>query len=454
MTNSATRTPASLSWIVSSRVMIAAALAVLLQFAICLVENLGNERYFANSFLKLETSRVLRTIQFEGGKLKQIYANDLDHYRGNFTSAYGYRVYDNTGQVIASSNESLFPPYVRLNNLSRLLPDSWIRHNPDQLKFHFTGGHKLLVAGNPVWIEYATAGDPTGQRYDALWMDLVEDVWVPVLPTILLLASFAIFSVRAALRPLEEASLIAEKLVPPYAGQLPTIKNLPLEANRFYVTINKLLERFSNLLSSQEKFISRAAHELRTPLGIMLLEVGKITGQRARRLEDDIEIMTGTVNRLLGLAHMDAMKKEDLTTVDLVAVLAKINEHVAPLLHKNKCTLILRDREPEPFESQIYSVRDAIVNLIENAIKHSPNGTQINVTCGPGSCVTVEDNGPGFPSGDVEKYLEPFNRGNTTVDGSGLGLAVVKKAAELHGGQVKIGTSSTGGALVQICFKK
>ncbi len=112
------------------------------------------------------------------------------------------------------------------------------------------------------------------------------------------------------------------------------------------------------------------------------------------------------------------------------------------------------DRKPEPFESQLYSVRDAIVNLIENAIKHSPNGTHIIATCGPGSCVTVEDNGPGFPTGDFENYLEPFYRGNTTVDGSGLGLAIVKKAAELHGGHVKIGTSSTGGALVQICFKK
>ncbi len=454
MINCSTRTPASLSWIVSSRVMIAAALAVLLQFTICLVENLGNERYFASWFLKLETMRVLRTIQNDGGKLKQTYANDLNHYRGQFASAYGYRVSDTTGQVIASSNEALFPSNGPVNNLTRLRPDSWIRHEPDQSKFYFTGGRKFLVAGAPVWIEYVTAGDPAGQRYGALWMDLVEDVWIPVLPTILLLASFAILSVRAALRPLEEASLIAEKLVPPYAGQLPSIKQLPLEANRFYVTINNLLEKFSNLLSSQDKFISNAAHELRTPLGIMLLEVGKITGQRARRLEDDIEIMTGTINRLLGLASMDAIKIEDLTTIDLVSVVSKVSEHVDPLLQKNNCTLLLRDQQPKLFKSQLFTVRDAIVNLIENAIKHSPNGTQIIATCGPGSCVTIEDNGPGFPSGDFENYLEPFHRGNTTADGSGLGLAIVKKAAELHGGNVKICTSSTGGALVQICFKK
>ncbi|MCF6198314.1 MAG: HAMP domain-containing histidine kinase [Hyphomicrobiaceae bacterium] len=453
MTNSANKLPTSLLRIVFSRIMIAALLAIALQFTIYLAKNIENESHFAGWFLKLETQKISRAIHLDKGQLRLKQTTDLDHYNGKFASAYAFRVFDAKGQVIASRNEKLFPPPLPSENLFSLLPDLWLRQGGSSPWLHLTGGQKHLIASAPVWIEIATKGDPAGLRHAVFWMDVLEDVWIPVLPTIFLLAIFSLLAVRSALHPFQKASLFAEKLPPSHINQLPFLENLPLEARRFSLSINKLLERYSKFLSSQQLFFSEAVHELRTPLAVMILEMNKIPGPRARRVEGDIELMTDIVNRLLGLVSMDAMKKVNLTTINLVEVVTEVSNHLDPLVQKKQCTLLLRDKMPDTFEGERSFVRDAIVNLLENAIKHSPQGAKIIATCGPGHCVTIEDNGPGFPSKDFEKYFSPFYQGNTLVEGVGLGLAIAKKSAEFSGGHVQIGTSRMGGALVQIFFK-
>ncbi len=452
MTKPAREKPASLVQTVSTTILIAAVLSLVLQLSISLAKNFGNERNLSAGFLKLETKRILHALHLDGGIPRLKKTTELNHYRGEYASTYAFRVFDIKGQIIASSNQELFPPSVSLNGLARFLPDLWLYQPSAPPLFQLSGGQKHLLANVPIWIEIATKGDPAGLRYQALWTNVIEDILLPILPTIFLFTLFAIFAIRTALQPFDEAAIEIEKPSSSYVTPLPSLKHLPRETRHFGVAINQLLKRGAKHVSSQQLLFSQTIHELRTPLGVMLLEVNKLQGPGARRIECDIKLLTGIINRLLRLTCMDALKKIDLTTIDLTRIVAEVGEHIDPLVKKNNCTLLLRDESPAPFQSEQTAVRDAISNLIENAIKHTPDGTKIIATCGPGSCVTIEDNGPGFPSKEPEDYFKPYNRGTSTVEGSGLGLAIVKEAAELRGGHVKIETSPTGGARVQICF--
>jgi signal transduction histidine kinase len=95
---------------------------------------------------------------------------------------------------------------------------------------------------------------------------------------------------------------------------------------------------------------------------------------------------------------------------------------------------------------------EAVQNLIENAVKHSPPGAKVEVTCGPGRGMTIEDSGPGLTDVDVDRLFEPFHRGKTSAEGVGLGLAIVKAAVALHRGSIEVGQSVLGGARFSLRF--
>jgi signal transduction histidine kinase len=92
------------------------------------------------------------------------------------------------------------------------------------------------------------------------------------------------------------------------------------------------------------------------------------------------------------------------------------------------------------------ALREAVRNLIDNAIKHTPAGTSIRVEATQTASIIVEDTGPGLGALNAEEVQMPFRKGSTTSDGAGLGLAIVRQAAELHGGHLEISKSPLGGA--------
>jgi len=93
-----------------------------------------------------------------------------------------------------------------------------------------------------------------------------------------------------------------------------------------------------------------------------------------------------------------------------------------------------------------------MVNLVENAIKHTPKGTAIRVTAGPGCTAMVEDGGSGLPPGSSDDLFRPFRKGNGSADGVGLGLTIVRHAVDLHHGTIEISRSPPGGAMFTLRF--
>jgi len=228
------------------------------------------------------------------------------------------------------------------------------------------------------------------------------------------------------------------------------LADMPRETVAFASAINGLIERVGNLVQSQKIFIASAAHELRTPLAVMLLELEKIDHPRARRLNADVTGMTTSVNRLLVLARLEAAQPPELVDVDLGELAEETIDRLQAIAEAHKIELCLG--EPQKLRGDPIAIREALRNLLENAVKHTPAGTSIRLTVGPETTVTVEDSGPGLAVEIANQLFEPFRKGNTSAEGAGLGLAIVRQAVALHRGSIQVGRSALGGALFKLRF--
>jgi two-component system sensor histidine kinase QseC len=201
-------------------------------------------------------------------------------------------------------------------------------------------------------------------------------------PLILFTVIAAPYSVYRTLRPLARGAQQADKLKATDYESRFSLTDLPAEVASFASAINRLMDRVAELVQSQKLFISRAAHELRTPLSIMLLELGKIADPRARRVAADVVDMSNTVTRLLQLARIDAMT--EIADVNLAEFTRQALDKLAPLAQERDIEIDLKVLSTQTFKGDATSIYEALRNLVENAIKHTPLGSKIGITVGPG----------------------------------------------------------------------
>jgi len=184
----------------------------------------------------------------------------------------------------------------------------------------------------------------------------------------------------------------------------------------------------------------------------MLLELEKIDSPRARLLEKDVLAMSESVSRLLTLVRLQASDSPDFVDVDLGAVVWDTVNALGEWVRAQNHEIELRLQEAGTVCGDPVAIREAVRNLVENAVKHTPAGTPICVSVASDGTITVEDGGPGFPAQDWDHFSEPFRRGSDLVDGAGLGLTIVRQAISLHQGSIQVGRSTLGGAMFQLRF--
>src|SRR3954454_8581294 len=166
--------------------------------------------------------------------------------------------------------------------------------------------------------------------------------------------------------------------------------------------------------------------------------------------------MSGLVSDLLLLARADAGRQGARTDMDLGQIAAGALEEVEPLAGERRLESQLE--RPLPMEGNPDELHRMIRNLLENAVRHTPERTTIELTArrdGDQALLEVLDDGPGIPDGIEEQVFDRFIRGEGPTDtvsggGSGLGLAIVRAVAESHGGSVAAGRSTYGGARFSI----
>lgn len=433
-----------------ARLALAALISFVLLSIACLYENFYDESYFSRWYAKVEIDALAAILdRSPDGSLTLRPGSERAHYMNTGSDgAYAYRIWNDQGHIVASANADLFDKASPVASSGAVKPDSW-QHKFGEGWFEFVAGKRTLVGFEPVWIEVATRGDPAGVRFWALGHDFLHDVVRPLLPTFFVAYALSMLSLRRALRPVMAAAAVAEQLRPSADGtgelSIPT-KELPHEVATLATAVNQLFSRVGELLNSQNEFIGRAAHQLRTPLATMLLQASKINSPAARELERDIEGMGDTVDRLLELARMQGLPPLDCGNLDVSNLAHDVAMDLQPFAQQRGGDVQVVDCAAHIVRGDYLTLREALRNLVMNGIVHHPGCPVVRVVCGPGPRLSVEDNGPGLLGIAPERLFEPFSRGRSHSRGAGLGLAIVKKVVDLHQGRIVVGSSSRGGA--------
>ncbi len=270
--------------------------------------------------------------------------------------------------------------------------------------------------------------------------EVADHVVVPLLVLILPLAIAVPWVIRSSLRPLRDAAAQIELAQTADRGFRVNADDFPAEATGFVEAVNGLLGRLDETAARQEAFAADVAHELRTPLAILALELEKVDGETAARLKRDVTNMSRLVDQLLVLAQLDAQAAARAPTQDVVLadVAADIVSHFAPLALDEEKEIALEPGDGATVSGRPEAITAALRNLVENALRVTPPHKTVTVFVGPGPTLRVRDGGPGLSQEALQDYRQRLHRGDhSSKSGAGLGLAIVSRIMEAHGGSLK-----------------
>jgi two-component system sensor histidine kinase MprB len=270
-------------------------------------------------------------------------------------------------------------------------------------------------------------------------------------------AGLSLVVARSILRPVQRLTDDAEGIAATGNIRARTDERRSDELGRLARAFNKMLEALSRSVSAQRQLVADASHELRTPLAsaranLELVELHEsLPAEERRRLvreaAGELREMTHLIEDLVELARADAH-----APVKQQVRLDHLAEEAVATAARRSTTPFRTDLEPTVVNAAPEAVSSAIANLIDNAVKWSPDGVPVEVTVKDGT-VTVRDHGPGIDPADLAHVFDRFYRAPAarTLPGSGLGLAIVRQVAEAHGGTVTAEAAAGGGT--QFAFR-
>ncbi|GAB3649595.1 ATP-binding protein [Ramlibacter alkalitolerans] len=242
-------------------------------------------------------------------------------------------------------------------------------------------------------------------------------------------------------------------------------EGVPEEVQPLVSELNALFARVQDTLEAQQHFVADAAHELRSPLTALKLQLQaaeRARDEEARRaatqqLGAGIERSIALVEQLLALARQEGAAEGEGEPVDLEELARQCVSALLPTAHAKQLDLGLATSEAVVVQAPRESLHLILRNLLDNAIKYTPAGGRIDIGIGrdaQGAWLAVDDSGPGVPEADRERVFDRFYRvPGTDAAGSGLGLAIVRTVAERLGAQVRLVPSPTlGGARFELRF--
>jgi two-component system OmpR family sensor kinase len=317
----------------------------------------------------------------------------------------------------------------------------------------------------PAFVQYARPSEGVNETVARLWLFLGAGVLGGTL--LAMLAGLAVAD--RAMRPVKGLTRLASRISrtrdPSERIPEPTTDD---EVGELARTMDGMLQALDEARSEREQalerqreFVADASHELRTPLTSIQANLELLLAQNTASEDDRHAVgsalsstrrMSGLVSDLLLLARADAGRPVARTEVDLAQIAVGALEEVRPLAGERRVESHLEG--PLPMHGSPDELHRLIRNLLENAVRHTPEKTTVELTArrdGDQGLLEVLDDGPGIPAGIEEQVFDRFVRGEGPADtigggGSGLGLAIVRAVAQSHGGSVDAGKSVYGGA--------
>ena len=304
-------------------------------------------------------------------------------------------------------------------------------------------------------------GEQTASRNAILWA-ILHSVLLPLLFALPLLALGGWWAVRQGLAPLRQLSH-ALRQRRPQALEPVVLAAMPSEMRPMVESLNSLFERIESMVASERRFTADAAHELRTPIaGIraqaqVALGAGADEAQRQHALQATLagcDRATRLVEQLLTLARLEAAPAASAAaaaSVDLSAVARRISADLAPTALARHQTLELEAIAPHAVAGDDLLIGVLVRNLIDNAMRYSPDGARIWIQVATESgqpTLRVEDSGLGMTEPEMARLGERFYRVlGHEQPGSGLGWSIVKRIGNLFGAQVQVSHSDRLGGL-------
>lgn len=402
--------------------------------------------------LQVQMEQILGSVAvFGGGTRLDLPAPLAQAYRES-GDAFLYALLDAEGRVLQSSSvkaqslTQLMPAHLlQQADAVFLLPDSTRQETPYLAMLSLVpggNGHRLLVAQQQFNDDVLI---------DTLVTEFFEHIgWT--LPFIILAAlAISLWTIRSSLKPVMALSLQAARINPQTANVRLPDRDVPTEILPLVLAMNSALDRLEKGFELQRQFTANAAHELRTPLALLTARLGEMEeSESVRGLSEDINRMNRLVGQLLRVSRLDAADVTVDQPVDLNVVAADVVTLLAPLAIDRHRSVALAQRAERPVmvRGSATALEDAVRNLVENGLAHTPPGTEVSVAVSADGSISVRDQGPGVPPEAQTQIFNRFWRGKGgRSEGAGLGLAIVREIAAAHSGSIEVDNAASGGAI-------
>lgn len=333
-------------------------------------------------------------------------------------------------------------------------------------------------------------GDEKGNKSDEIYISIPDDKWDEfadefsiqvynnkadykrnslIITVLLALLGGVItyFISGHALRPIREFSDKIEEVQAQNLSDSRIEENNVKELNQLGISYNKMLERLSEAFEIQRQFTANAAHELRTPLALMQVQLDLYnsashpgndadTLQTIKMVTEQNDKLNRMVKTLLDMSELQTVGRDDKIILD--AIVEEVLADLEPLAVEKNIKLIGKCEDATMIGSDILIYR-LVYNLVENAIKYNHPLGQVTVTAYQRNkhvYLSVEDTGSGIPKELRERVFEPFFRVDKSrsreLGGVGLGLAFVREIVSVHDGSICIKSGKTGGTIFEVTF--
>jgi len=427
---------------IANRLALVAGIFAVLQVVIVVAMYINDEESLSADLVSLEAHRIVESIERNG-----TIPRDPTALLGSTTRA--FVLFDGNGnrrQVINPGNLPL--PEAPLADVQ-----STTSREVHGRQFFLNGLRRVELDGRPGWIGLAASGEGMRPFIPALLKEVRDHALLPLIPLSMLLLLFNIAVVRRMLKPLESAVAEADALDPGDPSRRLHLRASPIEVSLLLMAVNRALDRVEKAIVSLRQFTADAAHELRTPLASMTLNIERLPVSVEReRLESDAASLSRLIGQMLDLARTDALDDMRQNRCDLDEVARRVATELAPMAVKVGRSIRYRSEGSVTVEGRPELLERAVRNLIENALTHTPPGTEVEVSVGPDREIKVRDHGAGIPVELRDAVFDRFWRADRQRSGAGLGLAITRKIMEACGGGVRIGDAPDGGAVVGLWF--
>ena len=333
-------------------------------------------------------------------------------------------------------------------------------------------------------------GDEKGNKSDEIYISIPDDKWdefadefsvqvynnkadykrnsLIITVLLALLGGVVTYFISGhALRPIKEFSDKIEEVQAQNLSDSRIEENNVKELNKLGISYNNMLERLSNAFEIQRQFTANAAHELRTPLALMQVQLDLYnsathpgndadTLQTIKMVTEQNDKLNRMVKTLLDMSELQTVGRDDKIILD--AIVEEVLADLEPLAVEKNIKLIGKCEDATMIGSDILIYR-LVYNLVENAIKYNHPLGQVTVTAYQRNkhvYLSVEDTGSGIPKELRERVFEPFFRVDKSrsreLGGVGLGLALVREIVRVHDGSICIKSGKTGGTIFEVTF--